>query len=192
MTRSRSRMGRFTDNIRRNVLSYKYIRHNIFMTALVVVIALCIFAIISFGEKADPLADELYVNESLTVDKSEPVLIDDSSVKLAMESAAPADSFMSASETERVAKSAYSSITAPAKDEEKKEESTEVMDGVTASVIYDGVDVLAEASPKADVIASVYCGEMFDVVSKVESYVGVVLYDGSIGYINADYVSVED
>ncbi|MBO5260793.1 MAG: SH3 domain-containing protein [Coprococcus sp.] len=188
MTRSRSKMGRFTDNIRRNVLSYKYIRHNIFMTALVVVIALCIFAIISFGEKADPLADELYVNESLTVDKSEPVLIEDSSVKLAMESAAPADSFMSANETERVAKSAYSNITAP----EKKEESTEVLDGVTASVIYDGVDVLSEASSKADVVASVYSGEMFDVVSKGESYVGVVLYDGSIGYINAEYVSVED
>lgn len=42
MTRSRSKMGRFVDHMRRNVLSYKYLKHNILMTSLVVVIALCI------------------------------------------------------------------------------------------------------------------------------------------------------
>ena len=35
MTRSRSKFGRFVDHMRRNVLSYKYLRHNILMTALV-------------------------------------------------------------------------------------------------------------------------------------------------------------
>lgn len=50
MTRSRSKFGRFVDHMRRNVLSYKYLRHNILMTALVVVMALCVFAVISFGE----------------------------------------------------------------------------------------------------------------------------------------------
>ena len=67
MTRSRSKFGRFVDHMRRNVLSYKYLRHNILMTALVVVMALCVFAVISFGEKADPLADELYANDSVTI-----------------------------------------------------------------------------------------------------------------------------
>ena len=75
MTRSRSKFGRFVDHMRRNVLSYKYLRHNILMTALVVVMALCVFAVISFGEKADPLADELYANDSVTINKSQAVMM---------------------------------------------------------------------------------------------------------------------
>lgn len=51
MTRSRSKFGRFVDHMRRNVLSYKYLRHNILMTALVVVMALCVFAVISFERR---------------------------------------------------------------------------------------------------------------------------------------------
>ena len=70
MTRSRSKMGRFVDHMRRNVLSYKYLKHNILMTSLVVVIALCIFAVVSLGENADPLADELYVNESIIFNRN--------------------------------------------------------------------------------------------------------------------------
>ena len=80
MTRSRSKFGRFVDHMRRNVLSYKYLRHNILMTALVVVMALCVFAVISFGEKADPLADELYANDSVTINKSQAVMMADSSL----------------------------------------------------------------------------------------------------------------
>ena len=90
MTRSRSKFGRFVDHMRRNVLSYKYLRHNILMTALVVVMALCVFAVISFGEKADPLADELYANDSVTINKSQAVMMADSSVQLAIDAVVPA------------------------------------------------------------------------------------------------------
>lgn len=196
MTKSRSKFGRFRDNMRRNVLSYKYIRHNIFMTALVVVIALCVFAVISFGEKADPLADELYANESVTVDKSRAVMMAESSIELAVEAAAPADSFVSASDTARVAKSAYGSITDQHKTEDAaqattEEKSTEVMPGVTASVLYDGVDVQSEESSDSSVIAIVNSGEVFDVVSQDESWIGVLLYDGSVGYISTDYLTID-
>lgn len=110
MTRSRSKFGRFVDHMRRNVLSYKYLRHNILMTALVVVMALCVFAVISFGEKADPLADELYANDSVTINKSQAVMMADSSVQLAIDAVVPAGSSVSANDTARVASNASGSI----------------------------------------------------------------------------------
>ncbi len=201
MTRSRSKFGRFVDHMRRNVLSYKYLRHNILMTALVVVIALCVFAVISFGEKADPLADELYANDSVTLVKSEAVMMASGSVELAMEAAMPAGSSVSANDTARVASNASGNIQsveaasteAVATTEEATTEETpsEVLPGVTASVLYDGVYVHTEQSSDSDIIATVNSGEMFDVVSQDESWIGVQLYDGSIGYISTEYVSVD-
>ena len=195
MTRSRSKFGRFVDHMRRNVLSYKYLRHNILMTALVVVMALCVFAVISFGEKADPLADELYANDSVTINKSQAVMMADSSVQLV-----PAVSAESANDTARVASNASGSIqsvtsasTEAVTTEEATTEETpsEVLPGVTASVIYDGVYVHTEQSSESDIIATVNCGEMFAVVSQDESWIGVQLYDGSIGFISTEYVSVD-
>ena len=155
MTRSRSKMGRFVDHMRRNVLSYKYLKHNILMTSLVVVIALCIFAVVSFGENADPLADELYVNESVTIDQSKAVMMADGSVDMAMDAAIPADRYVAANDTARVASSGLGSSSATTESitdsttdkvttEESTTEKTEVMAGVTASVLYDGVDVYAK------------------------------------------------
>ena len=200
MTRSRSKFGRFVDHMRRNVLSYKYLRHNILMTALVVVMALCVFAVISFGEKADPLADELYANDSVTINKSQAVMMADSSVQLAIDAVVPAGSSVSANDTARVASNASGSIqsvtsasTEAVTTEEATTEETpsEVLAGVTASVIYDGVYVHTEQSSESDIIATVNSGEMFDVVSQDESWIGVQLYDGSIGYISTEYVSVD-
>lgn len=205
MTRSRSKFGRFVDHMRRNVLSYKYLRHNILMTALVVVMALCVFAVISFGEKADPLADELYANDSVTINKSQAVMMADSSVQLAIDAVVPAGSSVLANDTARVASNASGSIqsvtsasteavtTEEATTEEATTEETpsEVLPGVTASVIYDGVYVHTEQSSESDIIATVNSGEMFDVVSQDESWIGVQLYDGSIGYISTEYVSVD-
>lgn len=184
MTRSRSKMGRFVDHMRRNVLSYKYLKHNILMTSLVVVIALCIFAVVSFGENADPLADELYVNESVTIDQSKAVMMADGSVDMAMDAAIPADRYVAANDTARVASSGLGSSSATT-------EKTEVMAGVTASVLYDGVDVYAKQASDSDAIATVNSGEVFDVVSQDESWIGVQLYDGSVGYISTEYVSVD-
>lgn len=195
MTRSRSKFGRFVDHMRRNVLSYKYLRHNILMTALVVVMALCVFAVISFGEKADPLA-----NDSVTINKSQAVMMADSSVRLAIDAVVPAGSSVSANDTARVASNASGSIqsvtsasTEAVTTEEATTEETpsEVLPGVTASVIYDGVYVHTEQSSESDIIATVNSGEMFDVVSQDESWIGVQLYDGSIGYISTEYVSVD-
>lgn len=201
MTRSRSKFGRFVDHMRRNVLSYKYLRHNILMTALVVVMALCVFAVISFGEKADPLADELYANDSVTINKSQAVMMADSSVQLAIDAVVPAGSSVSANDTARVASNASGNIQsveaasteAVATTEEATTEETpsEVLPGVTASVLYDGVYVHTEQSSDSDIIATVNSGEMFDVVSQDESWIGVQLYDGSIGYISTEYVSVD-
>lgn len=189
MTRSRSKMGRFVDHMRRNVLSYKYLKHNILMTSLVVVIALCIFAVVSFGENADPLADELYVNESVTIDQSKAVMMADGSVDMAMDAAIPADRYVAANDTARVASSGLGSSSATT--EESTTEKTEVMAGVTASVLYDGVDVYAKQASDSDAIATVNSGEVFDVVSQDESWIGVQLYDGSVGYISTEYVSVD-
>lgn len=195
MTRSRSKFGRFVDHMRRNVLSYKYLRHNILMTALVVVMALCVFAVISFGEKADPLADELYANDSVTINKSQAVMMVDSSVQLAIDAVVPAGSSVSANDTARVASNASGSIqsvtSASTEAVTTEETPSEVLPGVTASVIYDGVYVHTEQSSESDIIATVNGGEMFDVVSQDESWIGVQLYDGSIGYISTEYVSVD-
>lgn len=202
MTRSRSKLGRFTDHMRRDVLSYKYLRHNILMTSLVVVIALCIFAVVSFGENADPLADELYVNESVTIDQSKAVMMADGSVDMAMDAAIPADRYVAANDTARVASSGLGSSSATTESitdsttdkvttEESTTEKTEVMAGVTASVLYDGVDVYAKQASDSDSIATVNSGEVFDVVSQDESWIGVQLYDGSVGYISTEYVSVD-
>lgn len=195
MTRSRSKFGRFVDHMRRNVLSYKYLRHNILMTALVVVMALCVFAVISFGEKADPLADELYANDSVTINKSQAVMMADSSVRLAIDAVVPAGSSVSANDTARVASNASGSIqsvtSASTEAVTTEETPSEVLPGVTASVIYDGVYVHTEQSSESDIIATVNSGEMFDVVSQDESWIGVQLYDGSIGYISTEYVSVD-
>ncbi len=202
MTRSRSKMGRFVDHMRRNVLSYKYLKHNILMTSLVVVIALCIFAVVSFGENADPLADELYVNESVTIDQSKAVMMADDSVDMAMDAAIPADRYVAANDTARVASSGQGSSSATTESiidsttdkvttEESTTEKTEVMAGVTASVLYDGVDVYAKQASDSDSIATVNSGEVFDVVSQDESWIGVQLYDGSVGYISTEYVSVD-
>lgn len=202
MTRSRSKMGRFVDHMRRNVLSYKYLKHNILMTSLVVVIALCIFAVVSFGENADPLADELYVNESVTIDQSKAVMMADGSVDMAMDAAIPADRYVAANDTARVASSGQGSSSATTESitdsttdkvttEESTTEKTEVMAGVTASVLYDGVDVYAKQASDSDSIATVNSGEVFDVVSQDESWIGVQLYDGSVGYISTEYVSVD-
>lgn len=198
MTRSRSKLGRFVDNMRRNVLSYKYLKHNIMMTALVAVIAICVFAVISFGEKADPLADELYANDSVTVAKSEAVMMASGSVEMAMDAAVPADSYVSANNTARVASSASGNsavktteaVTTAAATEVTTEE-PQVMNGVTASVLYDGVDVVSTEAADASYVATVNSGEVFDVVSQDESWIGVQLYDGSIGYISTEYVSVD-
>lgn len=206
MTRSRSKLGRFTDHMRRDVLSYKYLRHNILMTSLVVVIAFCIFAVVSFGENADPLADELYVNESVTIDQSKAVMMADGSVDMAMDAAIPADRYVAANDTARVASSGLGSSSATTESiiesttdsttdkvttEESTTEKTEVMAGVTASVLYDGVDVYAKQASDSDAIATVNSGEVFDVVSQDESWIGVQLYDGSVGYISTEYVSVD-
>ncbi len=198
MTRSRSKLGRFVDNMRRNVLSYKYLKHNIMMTALVAVIAICVFAVISFGEKADPLADELYANDSVTVAKSEAVMMASGSVEMAVDAAVPADSYVSANNTARVASSASGNsavktteaVTTEAATEVTTEE-PQVMNGVTASVLYDGVDVVSSEAADASYVATVNSGEVFDVVSQDESWIGVQLYDGSIGYISTEYVSVD-
>lgn len=198
MTRSRSKLGRFTDHMRRNVLSYKYLRHNILMTSIVVVIALCIFAVVNFGENSDPLADELYVNESVTIDQSKAVMMADGSVDMAMDAAIPADRYVAANDTARVASSGLGSsaaatdtTTEEATTEESTTEDVQVMSGVTAAVLYDGVDVYAEQASDADAIATVNSGEVFDVVSQDESWIGVQLYDGSVGYISTEYVSVD-
>lgn len=195
MTRSRSKFGRFVDHMRRNVLSYKYLRHNILMTALVVVMALCVFAVISFGEKADPLADELYANDSVTINKSQAVMMADSSVQLAIDAVVPAGSSVSANDTARVASNASGSIksvtSASTEAVTTEKIPSEVLPGVTASVLYDGVYVHTEQSSDSDIIATVNSGEMFDVVSQDESWIGVQLYDGSIGYISTEYVSVD-
>lgn len=194
MTRSRSKLGRFVDNMRRNVLSYKYLKHNIMMTALVAVIAICVFAVISFGEKADPLADELYANDSVTVAKSEAVMMASGSVEMAMDAAVPADSYVSANNTARVASSASGNSavkTTEAVTTEVTTEEPQVMNGVTASVLYDGVDVVSTEAADASYVATVNSGEVFDVVSQDESWIGVQLYDGSIGYISTEYVSVD-
>lgn len=198
MTRSRSKLGRFVDNMRRNVLSYKYLKHNIMMTALVAVIAICVFAVISFGEKADPLADELYANDSVTVTKSEAVMMASGSVEMAVDAAVPADSYVSANNTARVASSASGNDTVKTTETVTTETATEVttedpqvMNGVTASVLYDGVDVVSSEAADASYVATVNSGEVFDVVSQDESWIGVQLYDGSIGYISTEYVSVD-
>ena len=172
------------------------------MTSLVVVIALCIFAVVSFGENADPLADELYVNESVTIDQSKAVMMADGSVDMAMDAAIPADRYVAANETARVASSGLGSSSATTESiidsttdkvttEESTTEKTEVMAGVTASVLYDGVDVYAKQASDSDSIATVNSGEVFDVVSQDESWIGVQLYDGSVGYISTEYVSVD-
>ncbi len=198
MTRSRSKLGRFVDNMRRNVLSYKYLKHNIMMTALVAVIAVCVFAVISFGENADPLADELYANDSVTVTKSEAVMMASGSVEMAVDAAVPADSYVSANNTARVASSAAGNDTVKTTETVTTEIATEVttedpqvMNGVTASVLYDGVDVVSSEAADASYVATVNSGEVFDVVSQDESWIGVQLYDGSIGYISTEYVSVD-
>lgn len=198
MTRSRSKLGRFVDNMRRNVLSYKYLKHNIMMTALVAVIAVCVFAVISFGENADPLADELYANDSVTVAKSEAVMMASGSVEMAVDAAVPADSYVSANNTARVASSASGNGTVKTTETVTTETATEVttedpqvMNGVTASVLYDGVDVVSSEAADASYVATVNSGEVFDVVSQDESWIGVQLYDGSIGYISTEYVSVD-
>lgn len=198
MTRSRSKLGRFVDNMRRNVLSYKYLKHNIMMTALVAVIAVCVFAVISFGENADPLADELYANDSVTVTKSEAVMMASGSVEMAVDAAVPADSYVSANNTARVASSAAGNDTVKTTETVTTEtatevttEDTQVMNGVTASVLYDGVDVVSSEAADASYVATVNSGEVFDVVSQDESWIGVQLYDGSIGYISTEYVSVD-
>ncbi len=198
MTRSRSKLGRFVDNMRRNVLSYKYLKHNIMMTALVAVIAVCVFAVISFGENADPLADELYANDSVTVTKSEAVMMASGSVEMAVDAAVPADSYVSANNTARVASSAAGNDTVKTTETVTTETATEVttedpqvMNGVTASVLYDGVDVVSSEAADASYVATVNSGEVFDVVSQDESWIGVQLYDGSIGYISTEYVSVD-
>ncbi len=198
MTRSRSKLGRFVDNMRRNVLSYKYLKHNIMMTALVAVIAVCVFAVISFGENADPLADELYANDSVTVAKSEAVMMASGSVEMAVDAAVPADSYVSANNTARVASSAAGNDTVKTTETVTTETATEdttedpqVMNGVTASVLYDGVDVVSSEAADASYVATVNSGEVFDVVSQDESWIGVQLYDGSIGYISTEYVSVD-
>ena len=198
MTRSRSKLGRCVDNMRRNVLSYKYLKHNIMMTALVAVIAVCVFAVISFGENADPLADELYANDSVTVTKSEAVMMASGSVEMAVDAAVPADSYVSANNTARVASSAAGNDTVKTTETVTTETATEVttedpqvMNGVTASVLYDGVDVVSSEAADASYVATVNSGEVFDVVSQDESWIGVQLYDGSIGYISTEYVSVD-
>lgn len=198
MTRSRSKLGRFVDNMRRNVLSYKYLKHNIMMTALVAVIAVCVFAVISFGENADPLADELYANDSVTVTKSKAVMMASGSVEMAVDAAVPADSYVSANNTARVASSAAGNDTVKTTETVTTETATEVttedpqvMNGVTASVLYDGVDVVSSEAADASYVATVNSGEVFDVVSQDESWIGVQLYDGSIGYISTEYVSVD-
>ena len=195
MTRSRSKLGRFVDNMRRNVLSYKYLKHNIMMTALVAVIAVCVFAVISFGENADPLADELYANDSVTVAKSEAVMMASGSVEMAVDAAVPADSYVSANNTARVASSASGNDTVKTTETVTTETATEdttedpqVMNGVTASVLYDGVDVVSSEAADASYVATVNSGEVFDVVSQDESWIGVQLYDGSIGYLSLIHI----
>ena len=174
------------------------INHNIMMTALVAVIAVCVFAVISFGEKADPLADELYANDSVTVAKSEAVMMASGSVEMAVDAAVPADSYVSANNTARVASSASGNGTVKTTETVTTETATEVttedpqvMNGVTASVLYDGVDVVSSEAADASYVATVNSGEVFDVVSQDESWIGVQLYDGSIGYISTEYVSVD-
>lgn len=189
MTRSRSKLGRFKDNMRRNVLSYRYLKHNILMTALVVVIALCVFAVISFGEKADPLADELYANESVDVQQSEAVMMADDSVRLAFDAALLGDSTITANDTARVASSLGG-----AKDADSEalteETTTEVKTSGTATILYDGVYVQEEESGESTVMCTVDSGTIFDLISYSDSWAYIKLFDGSTGYVRMDYVTL--
>lgn len=185
-------MGRFKDNMRRNVLSYKYLKHNIFMTALVVAIALCVFAVVSFGEKADPLADELYVNDSVDVIQSEAVMMADGSVALAIDAAVPGDSSVTANDTARVAGSMTGSTYADdaAVDEASTEDTTEVTTSGTATILYDGVYVQEEESGDSNVMCTVNSGTIFDLISYNDSWAYIQLFDGSTGYVRIEYVTL--
>lgn len=193
MTRSRSKLGRFKDNMRRNVLSYRYLRHNIFMTVLVAAIALCVFAVISLGEKADPLADELYANDSVSLVQSKAVMMADGSVELAIDAAAPGDSVVSASNTTRVASSLGGTTGTEATEEPATEEpateDTEVSG--TATILYDGVAIMQSASDSAESLGTVDSGVIFDLVSVSDGWVCIQMFDGSTGYVSSDYVTVD-
>lgn len=194
MTHSRSKAGRFRDNMRRNVLSYKYLRHNILMTALVVVMALGVFAVVSFGEKADPLADELYAGGAGAV--STEMAAVEAVTEAATDAAETRDSVISPNDTVRVAGSmADASSEEAAKEEPASEEDASGFVGKetsgTATILYDGVEIMREASEDAAVAGTVDNGVVFDLIAVGDSWVCIRMFDGGTGYVSADYVSLD-
>lgn len=191
MKRSNSKTGRFKDNIRRNVFSYKYLRHNILMTALVVVIAVCVFAIVSYGEKADPLAEELYAADVTAEDDTEAI-----TEETEVSEAAPGSSVVAANSEVRVAGSRSSQSTAAVTDESvstetvTEETTTEITTSGTATILYDGVGVYREASGESELVGGVNAGVVFDLISADDTWVCIKLFDGSVGYVSAGYVTL--
>lgn len=218
MRRPQSRIGRGIDNIRRNVLSYRYIKQNILMTGLVAVIAIFIFLVISFGENADPLADELYANDSVTVQSSTAVMMEQDSVKLVMDALSPADSYVYADNTDMVA----SSLSGIAFDESSSSDvdslegaSEEGIDGentpdVTEDTIsseddqefdfdsaqkvivrYDDVYFMDAPVDGSGVISTVNANTTFALISEENGWFYVKDSNGTAGYLFGAYAEKE-
>lgn len=188
MKRARRKFNRVSDYLRRNVLSYRYIKKNVLMTLLVVVLSVMVFAVVRYGETADPYADELYLAEEINIELDGAAIMSETSIGVVMDSVRSSNAQMVSRDNGVVASSpsgntseAYNGYESQTQNENFKREGT-----LTA----DGVRVRAEALADADVLQVTSIGDVYEVQSETEDWVEIVLEDGSTGFVAADYIVV--
>ncbi len=190
--RRNRKLSRFSDYMRRNVLSYRYIKKNILMTMLVIVLSVMLIALVRYGENVDPLADELYENKSIDVEVADTIMMNPESVTAVTDAVSASDSQMASGNNRVVAAAPLENnenitteertAAVPVQDETSmKKEGTMTADGVRVRE-YAGID--------ADVLTTTAIGDVYEVKSETEDWVEIVLADGSSGYVSAEYISV--
>ncbi|MGN0394372.1 MAG: SH3 domain-containing protein [Coprococcus sp.] len=191
MKRTRRKINRASDYLRRNVLSYRYIKKNILMTMLVVALSVMVIALVRYGEDADPLADELYQNEEINMQVSEAVMMDSDSIVTVMDTLRSKESQL-ASYNNRVVAASPSTDTTDNSEAENSSTETDKEDSIKkeGTITADGVRVRAQANTDADVLEITAIGDVYEVNSENSDWVEIVLDDGSTGYVAADYIVV--
>ncbi len=186
MKRTHRRFNRVSDYVRRNVLSYRYIKKNVLMTLLVVALSVMVFAVVRYGETSDPFADELYLAEEISVEVDGAVMMSDASIGVVMDLVRSNSAQMVSSDNKSVVSSPGGNAVGDNNEPEKQNENSKREGTLTA----DGVRVRAEAMADADVLQVTSIGDVYAVQSETEDWVEIVLEDGSTGFVAADYIVV--
>lgn len=186
MKRAHRKFNRASDYLRRNVLSYRYIKKNVLMTLLVVVLSVMVFAVVRYGETSDPFADELYLAEEVSIEVDGAAIMNDASIDVVMDLVRSNNAQMVSRDNGVVASSPNGNLSGDYNESDVENEYSKREGTLTA----DGVRVRAETLADADVLQVTSIGDVYEVKSETEDWVEIVLEDGSTGFVAADYIVV--